>query len=118
MGTGTGGGPGYGRWNDHWYNHHVPPHYRGWYHGCWSGNWGNYWYAPIVAGATAWGLNALLPAWGYAYGTTYVNPYYVAPAAPVYDYSQPIVINTYNTPSADASAESTSDPQAVAAACH
>jgi tetratricopeptide (TPR) repeat protein len=94
----------------------VPPHYHGWYHGCWSGHWGNYWYAPIVAGVTAWGLNALLPAWGYAYGTTYVNPYYVAPAAPVYDYSQPIVINTYNTPSADASAESTSNPQAVATA--
>ena len=36
-------------------------------------------------------------------------------AAPVYDYSQPIVINNYNTPAADASAESTADQQAVAA---
>ena len=40
----------------------------------------------------------------------------MSPAAPVYDYSQPIVINTYNTPSTDASAESTSNPQAVATA--
>ena len=105
-GWGLGDG-GHGNWADHWYNHHVPPHYHGWYHGCWSGNWGHYWYAPVVAGATAWGLNALLPSWGYAYGYTYANPYYVASAAPVYDYSQPIVVNTYNTPAADASAEST-----------
>ncbi|MGO9112763.1 MAG: tetratricopeptide repeat protein [Thermoguttaceae bacterium] len=35
--------------------------------------------------------------------------------APVYDYSQPIVINTYDTPTADASADSSSNPQAVAA---
>ena len=97
---------GHGHWADHWYDHHVPPHYHGWYHGCWSGNWGRYWYAPLVAGATAWGLNALLPSWGYAYGYTYANPYYVASAAPVYDYSQPIVINTYNVPTADASADS------------
>ena len=54
---------------------------------------------------TAWGLNALLPSWGYAYGTTYANPYYVASAAPAYDYAQPIVINNYDVPADDASAE-------------
>jgi len=58
----------------------------------------------VVAGATAWGLSALLPSWGYSYGDTYANPYYVASAAPVYDYSQPIVVNTYDNPAADASA--------------
>ena len=52
----------------------------------------------MVAGATAWGLNALLPSWGYDYGYAYANPYYVQSAAPVYDYSQPIVVNNYNTP--------------------
>jgi tetratricopeptide (TPR) repeat protein len=107
-GWGLGGG-GHGHWADHWYGHCIPPHYHGWYHGCWSGNWGRYWYAPVVAGATAWGLSALLPSWGYSYGYTYSNPYYVESAAPVYDYSQPIVVNTYNTPTADASAESTSE---------
>jgi tetratricopeptide (TPR) repeat protein len=107
-GLGDSGRPGYGNWGDHWYGHHVPPHYHGWYHGCWSGNWGRYWYAPVVAGATAWGLSAVLPSWGYAYGYTYSNPYYVASAAPVYDYSQPIVVNTFNTP-ADVSAESTAE---------
>jgi tetratricopeptide (TPR) repeat protein len=106
------GSAGHGHWADHWYDHHVPPHYHGWYHGCWSGNWGRYWYAPVVAGATAWGLSAVLPSWGYAYGSTYSNPYYVASAMPVYDYSQPIAINTYDTPAAD----STSAPQAVAEA--
>jgi len=114
-GLGPGGPAGYGRWSDHWYNHYVPPRYRGWYHGCWSGHWGSYWYAPIVAGATAWGLNALLPSWGYRYGFVYSNPYYVQPAVPVYDYSQPIVINSYDMPAADASVESTSDQQAAAA---
>jgi len=70
----------------------------------------------MVAGATAWGLNAVLPRWGYAYGYSYANPYYGASATPVYDYSQPIVINTYNSPTADASAESAVNPQAVATA--
>ena len=82
---------------------------------CWSGHWGNYWYAPMVAGATAWGLSAVLPRWGYSYGYTYSNPYYVESAAPAYDYSQPIVINTYNAPTAEESAESTSPPAAPAA---
>ena len=108
--------PSYGHWSDRWYNHHVPPHYHGWYHGCWSGHWGNYWYVPLVAGATAWGLNALLPSWGYAYGSAYANPYYVPSAAPVYDYSQPMVVNTYDAPTDDAPADSSSDSQTAAAA--
>jgi tetratricopeptide (TPR) repeat protein len=103
------GDGGHGHWADHWYNHNISPYHHGWYHGCWSGNWGNSWYVPMVAGATAWGLSALLPSWGYSYGYSYSNPYYVQSAEPAYDYSQPIVINTYNAPTADASAESTAD---------
>jgi len=62
-----------------------------------------------VWGAAGWGLAATLPTWGYGYGYTYENPYYtyaapVVETQPAYDYSQPIVINTYNTPTADASA--------------
>jgi tetratricopeptide (TPR) repeat protein len=68
----------------------------------------------VVAGATAWGLNALLPSWGYSYGTSYANPYYVESAAPVYDYSQPVVIDTYDTPTAETSAEPASDAAAPA----
>jgi tetratricopeptide (TPR) repeat protein len=108
-GLGEGGRPGYGNWGDHWYGHHVPPRYHGWYHGCWSGNWGRYWYAPVVAGATAWGLSAVLPSWGYSYGSTYSNPYYVASAEPAYDYSQPIAVATYDAPVADESAEPSSE---------
>jgi hypothetical protein len=54
-------------------------------------------YVPLAFGATSWGLNSL-SGWtsGY-YDTAYVNPYYVAPVdvAPVYDYAQPIVVQTY-----------------------
>lgn len=70
----------------------------------------------MVAGATAWGLSALLPSWGYGYGDSYSNPYYVESAMPAYDYAQPIAVNTYDTPSADASGDSTADQQAAAAA--
>jgi len=118
-GWGLGDG-GHGNWANHWNNHCINGHHNGWYHGCWSGNWGNYWYAPMIAGATAWGLNALLPSWGYDYGASYSNPYYVESAAPVYNYSQPIAVSTYDTPTADAtadaSADSASDPQATATA--
>ena len=93
---------GYGHWSDHWYDHHVDYHHHGWYHGCWSGNWGNYWYAPFVAGTTAWGLSALLPSWGYSYGYTYANPYYNGAPAGYYNYEQPIAVNTYEAPAADA----------------
>jgi tetratricopeptide (TPR) repeat protein len=40
----------------------------------------------------------------------------VATAFPAYDYSQPIVINTYNTPPADATAEASPDQSAAAQA--
>jgi Flp pilus assembly protein TadD len=103
------GGYGHGNWANNWRGHCIPPYHHGWYHGCWSGHWGNYWYAPVAFGATVWGLNAILPSWGYSYGYSYSNPYYVESAAPAYDYSEPIVINNYNMPAADASAESTSD---------
>jgi tetratricopeptide (TPR) repeat protein len=119
FGPGQGGWgyrPGGGHWGDHWYDRHVHHHHHNWYHGAWCDNWGGGWYTPLVYGATAWGLAATLPAWGYnySYAYTYSNPYYVAAASPAYDYSQPIVINTYNTPSADASADAA--PQQTAAA--
>ena len=58
------------------------------------------------------GRQPALPSWGVNYSYSYSNPYYVASATPAYDYSQPIVINTYNTPTADASA--TSAPEQTA----
>jgi hypothetical protein len=51
---------------------------------------------PLAYGAAAWGINALLPSWGYSYGYSYENPYYSAPAEPYYDYSQPVSMTTYN----------------------
>ena len=95
---------------------HVHNHHHGWYHGAWCDNWGGGWYTPFVYGATAWGLAATLPAWGYNYGYSYSysNPYYVASATPAYDYSQPIVINTYNTPTADASADASPEQTTTA----
>jgi len=99
------GGWGPGHWADHWYGHCIPPHHHGWYHGCWSGNWGRNWYAPLVFGATAWGVSAVLPSWGYNYGCVYSNPYFVESAEPGYDYSQPIVINSYNDAESDSSTE-------------
>ena len=67
-------------------------------------------------GATAWGVAATLPSWGYSYGAdySYSNPYYVASATPAYDYSQPIVINTYNTPTADATADASPEQSTTA----
>ncbi|MFO0868546.1 MAG: tetratricopeptide repeat protein [Pirellulales bacterium] len=76
-------------WHDHWYGHHVHHHYHGWYHGCWNRA---LWYAPVTFGVTTWGYGSW-STWGL--GVPYVNPYYVAAAAPVYDYSQPIVVNNY-----------------------
>jgi tetratricopeptide (TPR) repeat protein len=54
----------------------------------------------------------LLPRWGYSYGYSYANPYYVPveSAQPVYDYSQPIVIDTYNSPSAEATSVADQTP--------
>ncbi|WP_197446589.1 tetratricopeptide repeat protein [Tautonia plasticadhaerens] len=94
---GGGWGGGANRWAGSWYNNYVPPRYHGWYHGSWSNPWASAWYVPLAYGATSWALNGL-SGWtsGY-YDTSYVNPYYVAPveAAPVYDYGQPIVVQTY-----------------------
>ncbi len=75
-------------------------HHHNWYHGCWSGHSGSNWYAPLAWGAVGWGLGALTTSWGYPYSYTYANPYYVPSTVvttPVYDYSQPIVINDYST---------------------
>ncbi len=76
-----------------WAGHPIPPPHNGWYHGCWNGHWGNFWYAPIVAGATFWGLSAIMPAWGYESAVTYSNPYYVQSDAETFDYSQPLAID-------------------------
>jgi len=80
-------------WHDHWHNNYVNNHYHGWYHGCWNGHYGNYWYAPWVVGVSAWGLGS----WGWGYGTSYYNPYYIAAATPIYNYSQPVVVQNYYT---------------------
>ncbi len=103
-------------WGDHWYDRYVHRHHHVWYHGAWSGNWGGRWYVPLVYGATTWGLAAALPTWGYSYHYSYANPYYVASALPAYDYSRPIVINTYNLPASDAAGEVAPEQAAAAAA--
>jgi tetratricopeptide (TPR) repeat protein len=111
-------GGNYGNWAGNWHDHHINHWHDGWYHGCWGGHWGNNWYVPLAYGAAAWGVNALLPAWGYGYGYNYYsNPYYAVPtevAQPVYDYSQPIVINTYNTPEVENMAAGQAPTQQVA----
>ncbi len=87
-------------------------HHHHWYHGCWGGNSYRNWYVPLAVGATAWGLSAALPSWGYSYGYSYSNPYYVETpvvATSAYDYSQPIVINTYNSPSAESTSDSSNE---------
>lgn len=100
----VGGGWGYPGWNGGWatnWNYgHVNPHYGGWYNSCWTGNW----WAPVAVGAATWGALSLASnAWGIGYGTSYVNPYYSAVPAQVvaaspYDYSQPIVVESYAAP--------------------
>ncbi len=108
---GWGYGPGHGSWAQNWHDHYVNHHHNYWYHGCWSGHWGNNWYVPLVYGATAWGLAAILPQWGYNYGYTYVNPYYVPTAVSTYNYSQPLVVNNYYAD--DNSAPPAESPQQV-----
>lgn len=90
-----GWGNGRHDWHDHWHNNCVHHHYHGWYHGCWSGYWGSGWYSPLAWGAVGWGLGTLTNDWGYY--TSFYNPYYVpiATAVPVYNYSQPVVVNNY-----------------------
>ncbi len=97
----VGGGWGYPGWNggwaNNWNNGYVNPHYGGWYNSCWTGNW----WAPVAVGAATWGALSLASnAWGIGYGTPYVNPYYstvpaTVVAASPYDYSQPIVVESY-----------------------
>jgi hypothetical protein len=96
-------------WHDHWYGNHVHHHYHGWYHGCWHNA---YWYAPLTYGVSAWGYRSYAT-WGL--GVPYYNPYYVATPTPLYDYSQPIVVNNY-VPVATATDAGTSGVASVAAA--
>lgn len=94
-GWGVGGGWNNGwnnnHWHSNWNNNYVNRHYHGWYNGAWNGHYGNYWYAPWVVGISAWGLGS----WGWGYGTSYYNPYYIASATPIYNYSQPVVVQNY-----------------------
>ena len=85
-----------GGWTGNWHNNCIHGHY-GWYNGCWNGYWGSSWYRPLAWGAAGWGLGALTSGWGY--GSAYSNPYYDSGSASApYDYSQPIVVNTYVNP--------------------
>jgi len=65
----------------------------------------------LAWGAVGWGLGSLTSGWGY--GTSYYNPYYVQAAAVPYDYSQPVVVNTYYDNSAEATATGPTDPAAA-----
>jgi tetratricopeptide (TPR) repeat protein len=97
-----GWGLGGGGWAGNWHNNCIRPHY-GWYNGCWNGGyWGSNWYRPLAWGAVGWGLGSLTSGWGY--GTGYYNPYYTEPVAAAtvpYDYSQPVVVNSYVASDAD-----------------
>ncbi len=96
-------------WADHW--HDCIHDHHDWYHGCWNGHWNDNWYAPLVWGSIGWGLGAT---WGstWGYGPSYYNPYYdTAAAAPAYDYSQPVVVQNYVEPAADATGATAAAPQ-------
>jgi tetratricopeptide (TPR) repeat protein len=109
-GNWNNGGWNNGYWHNHWNNNYVNHHYHGWYNGAWNGNWANNWYGPWALGVTAWGLSSLA---GWGYGTTYYNPYYVAAATPVYNYSQPVVVQNYYTTD-DSGAQIPAAPQPTA----
>jgi tetratricopeptide (TPR) repeat protein len=114
------GGWGYGTigtgWCDAWNTGYVNPHYGSWYNGCWTGNWGTgSWWTPFAVGAATWGIASTIANWGLGYGTlgysggSYVNPYYASVPATVvagspYDYSQPVVVNSFSQPAAEAAA--------------
>jgi len=136
-GYGGGYNAGYGGdWANNWNTGYVNPHYGGWYNGCWNGNWGGGynggWWGPFALGAATWGLASTIGTWGLGYGGfgygamgypggAYVNPYYSGiPAAVVaaspYDYSQPVVVNNYNTTDGDLSSATDIDSGAATAA--
>jgi len=78
-----------------YYNH-------GFYHGYWNGHYGlgygwggSYWRHPYYWGLGAWGLGALMYGCGYQ---GYYNPYYGSGGnLNIYDYSQPVPVNTQQT---------------------
>ncbi len=79
------------------YPHH---HHHSWYHGGWSGVRFNSWYRPpCYLGSTSWGVGLWINDWGY--GIRYINPYCRRQSVTwvtVYDYTQPIVLQTYREP--------------------
>jgi len=118
-GNGGYGGWGYPGWNgtgwcNAWNTGYVNPHYGSWYNGCWTGNWGTgSWWTPFALGAATWGIASTVANWGLGYGAlgysggSYVNPYYAAVPATVvaaspYDYSQPVVVDSFSQPAAEA----------------
>jgi len=116
VGSGGWGYPGWAGtgWCDAWNTGYVNPHYGSWYNGCWTGNWGTgSWWTPFALGAATWGIASTIANWGLGYGAlgyssgSYVNPYYAAVPATVvaaspYDYSQPVVVDSFSQPAAEA----------------
>lgn len=96
--------PGWGlnnSWQHHWHSHGINHHHHHWYNGCWQGGWGSGWYAPVSTFWVGWGLGAVSNNWGYSY----FNPYFTAPTSQpvVYNYSQPVVVNTFTETAAQES---------------
>lgn len=78
------------------YPHH---HHHSWYHGGWSGVRFNSWYRPPCYLGSSWGFGLWINDWGY--GVRYINPYCRRQSVTwvtVYDYTQPIVLQTYREP--------------------
>jgi tetratricopeptide (TPR) repeat protein len=84
---GYGGYAGYGAYDSGYGGYAEQPYYEGWY----QGNWGN-WAAPLAAWTTAAAGSWLNSGDNFVYQ----NPYYTEPQTtvvqPVYNYSEPIVV--------------------------
>lgn len=92
-----------------YYNH-------GFYHGYWNGHYGygygwggSYWRHPYYWGMGAWGLGSLMYGCGYM---GYSNPYYGSGGnTNIYDYSQPIPVDTQQATTATADSGNTAEEQ-------
>ncbi len=79
-------------------NNFAHANYGNWYHGDWHDHWDhpwnhfpNTWWGPHWWGWGAATAAVLTAPWAWGYWN-YYNPYYVADAAPVVDYSQPLLM--------------------------
>ncbi|HBJ37337.1 MAG TPA: hypothetical protein DDZ51_21810, partial [Planctomycetaceae bacterium] len=79
-GNQSGWNQGWG-WNSGW-------NQPSWYNGHWNAHWGTSWYRPAPNYYVGWGLGT------WATYTTFVNPYYVPTTTTVYNYAQPIVVDS------------------------